>query len=71
MTTYRIELVRSPGLTEDERRRRLKQAFDVLLNFEIKETAGGDSPTGKSPAAIAPVNTRKAYMPFPGSSWWA
>ena len=55
MTTYRIELVRSPCLTEDERRRRLKQAFDVLLNFEIKETAGGDSPTGESPAAVAPI----------------
>ncbi len=54
MTIYRIELVRSPGLTEDERRRRLKQAFDVLLNFEIKETAGGDSTAEESAAAIAP-----------------
>ena len=54
MTTYRIELVRSPGLTEDERQRRLKQAFDVLLNFGINKTADGDTLVGEPSAAIAP-----------------
>ncbi len=54
MTTYRIELVRSPGLTEDERQRRLKQAFDVLLNFGMSKAADGDTLVGEPSAAIAP-----------------
>ncbi len=53
MTTYRIELVRSPNITDDERQRRLNQAFDILLNFG-KETADGDTLVGEPSAAIAP-----------------
>lgn len=53
MTTYRVELVRSPDVTDDERQRRLKQAFDILLNFG-KGTADGNTLAGEPSADIAP-----------------
>lgn len=55
MTTYRVELVRSPGITDEERRRRLKRAFDILLSFKVNETADGDTLAGAPSADIAPV----------------
>ena len=55
MTEYRIELVKTPGLTEDERKRRLKRAFDILLDFRVNETADGDTLAGEPSADIAPI----------------
>lgn len=44
MTEYRIVMVRSPGLTETERERRLREAFDVLFNWaEKRRTATLDT----------------------------
>jgi hypothetical protein len=42
MTTYTIEMHRTPGLSDAERRRRLSEAFDVLFSFK-KTTADRDS----------------------------
>ena len=55
MTEYRVELVKTPDLTEDERQRRLKRAFDILLSFRVNETADGDTLAGEPSADIAPV----------------
>ena len=52
MTEYRITLVRTPGLTDTERRRRLTRAFDVLLSFRGTRTADPDSLDGETGAAV-------------------
>ena len=43
MTEYQIVMVRSPDLTEAERERRLREAFDVLFNWAEKRTAALDT----------------------------
>jgi hypothetical protein len=55
VTEYQIVMVRSPGLTEAERERRLREAFDVLFNWAEKRTAaleqvdGQDQDSGGTP----------------------
>ena len=39
MIDYRITMIRSPGITESERRNRLREAFDVLLACADREAA--------------------------------
>jgi hypothetical protein len=43
MTEYKIILVKSPGITEAERKQRLRQAFDVLLKATKERAAIPDS----------------------------
>jgi non-homologous end joining protein Ku len=46
MTEYNIVMVRSPGLTEDEIERRLREAYDVLFAFADRRAAEKkDAPT--------------------------
>ena len=39
MIDYRITMIRSPGITESERRNRLREAFDVLLAYADRKAA--------------------------------
>lgn len=43
MAVYRVEMVRSPGVTEAERGARIKRAFDLLLSLGSKEIAVSES----------------------------
>lgn len=38
MTEYRIEMVRSPDITDAERRRRMTRAYDLILSFAKQST---------------------------------
>ncbi len=43
-TEFQITMIRSPRLSDDECRRRLQQAFNIILDFSFKtETTANDS----------------------------
>jgi len=46
MTTYTVTLVRSPGITEVERRRRINRAFALLLGLADEKNATPDGNLG-------------------------
>jgi hypothetical protein len=43
MTVYRIELVKSPGITDAECKRRLARAYDLILSWNDRDTADLDA----------------------------
>jgi hypothetical protein len=59
MTTYTIEMHRTPGLSDAERRRRLSEAFDVLFSFKNRKmTADRDSRNNEA-RAMTSVSARE------------
>ncbi len=55
MTVYRIELIKSPGITDAECKRRLARAYDLILSWNDRNTAdlgaigGQDQAGGNTP----------------------
>ena len=55
MTVYRIELIKSPSITDAECKRRLARAYDLILSWNDKDAAdlgaigGQDQIDGNTP----------------------
>jgi hypothetical protein len=47
MSGYSVVMIRSPGITDAERERRLREAFDVLFGWAEKPTVAPDTVWGQ------------------------
>ncbi|MBN1583620.1 MAG: hypothetical protein JXA89_23135 [Anaerolineae bacterium] len=52
MADFQITMRRSPGLSEAERQRRIKMAFDAILGFSLTETDPGDEFGDQAPGPV-------------------
>ena len=62
MAEFTVTMVRSPGITDAERKQRLRQAFDILLEWGKRAAAldtvgsqGQDSDTPIQPGAMKSI----------------
>ena len=54
MAKFTVIMVRSPGITDAERKRRLRQAFDILLEWG-KRAAALDTVRGQGQDSDTPI----------------
>ncbi|MCP4535984.1 MAG: hypothetical protein GY832_02460 [Chloroflexi bacterium] len=54
MTEFTVTMVRSPGITDTERKQRLRQAFDILLEWG-KKAAALDTVRGQGQDSDTPI----------------
>lgn len=48
MTEYTITMIRSPGVSDEERRKRVHQAFALVFSWANSEVAASDDPDRES-----------------------
>jgi hypothetical protein len=59
MTTYRVSMQRSKTLSDDERRRRLHQAYLYILSLRPKKTLDQEQPGDQASPAVGDTATEE------------
>ena len=59
MTTYQVTMQRSETLSDEERRRRLHQAYLFILSLRPKKTLDQEQPSDQAPSATGDTSAEK------------